>query len=105
MERILQAEALAPWRGRTLYETDGSDAALEADIRRRADSIYHPVGTCRMGSGADAVCDLEGRVRGLSGLRVVDASLMPALVGGNTNAPTIMMAEKIAAGMRPAGGG
>lgn len=104
MERILQAEALAPWRGRTLYETDGSDAALEADIRRRADSIYHPVGTCRMGSGADAVCDLEGRVRGLSGLRVVDASLMPALVGGNTNAPTIMMAEKIAAGMRPAGG-
>ncbi len=99
MEAILQSPALEPWRGSLLYGHDGSDAALESDIRARADTIYHPVGTCRMGSDADAVCDLQGRVNGVAGLRVVDASLMPRLIGGNTNAPTMMMAEKIAAEM------
>lgn len=102
MEQILQAEPLAPWRGKRLYPHDGSDAALEADIRARADTIYHPVGTCRMGSDEMAVTDLAGRVRGINGLRIVDASLMPRLIGGNTNAPTIMMAEKIADEMRSA---
>lgn len=105
MERILEAPAFAPWRGDRLYPHDGSDRALEADIRARADTIYHPSGTCRMGLGADAVVDPELRLRGIEGLRVVDASIMPRLIGGNTNAPTIMIAEKAAdliqPGLRP----
>lgn len=95
MEAMLEAEALAPWRGKRLYPTDGSDAELEADIRARSDTIYHPVGTCKMGVDDLAVVDPKARVHGLDGLRVIDASLMPRLIGGNTNAPTIMMAEKL----------
>jgi choline dehydrogenase len=72
-----------------------SDADLEADIRARAETIYHPVGTCRMGLDAASVTDPEGRVRGVEGLRVVDASLMPQIIAGNTNAPTMMIAETI----------
>lgn len=100
MEQVLEAPPLAPWRGRRLYPHDGSDAALEADIRARADTIYHPVGTCRMGRDEMAVTDAQGLVHGLSGLRVVDASIMPRIVSGNTNAPTLMIAEKIAGAMR-----
>ena len=103
MEQILDSPDLAPWRGRRLYPHDGTDAALEADIRARADTIYHPVGTCRMGRGDMAVVDPELRVRGLEGLRVVDASVMPRLVGGNTNAATIMIAEKAADMIRDRG--
>lgn len=100
MGQILTAPPLAPWRGKQLYAHDGSDSELEADIRKRADTIYHPVGTCKMGVDDGSVVDLQARVHGLAGLRVVDASIMPRLVGGNTNAPTIMIAEKIAADMR-----
>ena len=73
-----------------------SDAQIEQFIRQHADTIYHPVGTCRMGPDGDelAVLDAQLRVRGVMGLRVVDASAMPQVVGGNTNAPVIMMAEK-----------
>ncbi len=71
-----------------------SDADIDAWIRANAETIYHPVGTCRMGADARAVVDPQLRVQGVDGLRVVDASAMPTLVGGNTNAPTIMVAEK-----------
>lgn len=77
-----------------------SDAELEAWIRDNADTIYHPVGTCRMGTDAQAVVDPQLRVHGVPGLRVVDASVMPRIVSGNTNAPTVMLAERAADFMR-----
>jgi choline dehydrogenase-like flavoprotein len=93
---IMDGAPLAPHRGEELFADGRDDAALVAQIRRRADTIYHPVGTCRMGADPMAVVDPALRVRGLAGLSVVDASVMPTLVGGNTNAPTIMIAEKAA---------
>jgi choline dehydrogenase len=73
-----------------------SDEDIAADVRRRGVSNLHPVGTCGMGRGPIAVVDPRLRVHGLAGLRVVDASVMPVIVAGNTNAPTIMIAEKAA---------
>jgi choline dehydrogenase len=74
-----------------------SDEAMIEDLRNRGVSNLHPVGTCRMGNGADAVVDARLRVSGIKGLRVADASIMPQVVGGNTNAPSIMIGEKCAA--------
>ncbi len=97
MIEILGQPALAPWCSRSLRnEASLSDEALVALIRQRADTIYHPTSTCRMGVDEEAVVDPELRVRGLENLRVADASVMPTLIGGNTNAPTIMIAEKAA---------
>jgi choline dehydrogenase-like flavoprotein len=98
MRRVLHQPALAALGGRELGEATGtpSDEVLEQYIRAHADTIYHPVGTCRMGSGPLDVVDAQLRVRGVEGLRVVDASVMPRIVSGNTNAPTIMIAEKAA---------
>ena len=73
-----------------------SDAELDAHIRNSMTTIYHPAGTCRIGADAASVVDPEFRVRGVDGLRVIDASVMPEPVGGNLNAPVIMIAEKAA---------
>jgi choline dehydrogenase-like flavoprotein len=103
MRQILAQPALAQHGGREVAASAAAqtDAQIEAYIRQHADTIYHPVGTCRMGPAESAasgrsVVDAELRVHGLQGLRVVDASVMPQMVGGNTNAPTIMIAEKAA---------
>jgi choline dehydrogenase len=77
-------------------------AGLEAYTKEKGNSVYHPAGSCRMGSGSDAVVDARLRVHGIEGLRVADASVMPTLVTGNTNAPTVMIAERAAAWMREA---
>jgi choline dehydrogenase-like flavoprotein len=81
-----------------------TEAEIRAAIRLYAKTIYHPVGTCKMGLGADAVVDAELRVRGIEGLRVADASIMPTIVGGNTNAPSIMIGERAADVVRATSG-
>lgn len=95
---IFAAPPLAPYRGPEFKPGAAvvSDDEIDAYIRATAETIYHPVGTCRMGTDPTSVVDGELKVRGVAGLRVVDASVMPTLIGGNTNAPTMMIAEKAA---------
>ncbi|MBS7806258.1 choline dehydrogenase [Variovorax sp. PCZ-1] len=96
MRALMNQPALAGFAGKELplSGTSQTDAQIEQFIRNNGDTIYHPVGTCRMGNGALDVVDARLRVHGMQNLRVIDASIMPALVSGNTNAPTIMIAEK-----------
>jgi choline dehydrogenase-like flavoprotein len=98
MRNLLQQPALAKLGGKETANSAlaASDLQIEQFIRDHADTVYHPVGTCRMGKGSMDVVDHELRVHGVQGLRVVDASIMPQVVSGNTNAPTIMIAEKAA---------
>jgi len=104
IRKVAAQSALDPYR--TVEFSPGAavetDAEIDAWVRAKGETIYHPVGTCRMGVVGDpmAVVDAQCRVQGVAGLRVVDASVMPTLVGGNTNAPTIMIAEKISDAIR-----
>lgn len=97
---IFTQKAFDPFRGPEVLPGPHvqSDAEIDAFVREKADSAYHPSCTCKMGSPSDplAVVDSSARVLGLENLRVVDASIMPSIVSGNLNAPTIMMAEKAA---------
>lgn len=97
VRRILAAPALAAYGGRPLYGNGAEDdEGLRALVRAHADTIYHPVGTCRMGADARSVVDPQLRVRGVEGLRVADASIMPTLISGNTQAPSAMIGEMAA---------
>jgi choline dehydrogenase len=96
--KLAAAPAFQKYLGREMHPGPeaADDQALRAHIAKFAATLYHPVGTCKMGSDKDAVVDSELRVHGVEGLRVVDASIMPTIIGGNTNAPVIMIAEKAA---------
>ena len=99
---IMKQAALAPYVGREISPGEGvqTDAEIDAFVRQHGETAYHPSCSCAMGYDEMAVVDTEGRVHGLQGLRVVDASIMPEIVTGNLNAPTIMMAEKISDNIR-----
>jgi choline dehydrogenase len=99
---IMAQKALAPFRGREISPGPDvrSDAEIDAFVRRRGETAFHPSSSCRMGTDGMAVVDAQGQVHGVSGLRVVDASIMPQIITGNLNAPTIMMAEKLADAIR-----
>ncbi|MEH2388278.1 MAG: GMC oxidoreductase [Nostoc sp.] len=98
IRKLFHTSAFDEFRGKEVAPGAdvSSDAALEAYIRETCGTVYHPVGTCKMGTDSMAVVDPELQVRGVEGLRVVDASIMPTLTTGHTNAPTIMIGEKAA---------
>ena len=95
---IARQDALSEYVGREAWpgEEAQTDEEIARHVREKCHTVYHPVGTCKMGDGESAVVDDQLRVRGVEGLRVADASVMPTLVGGNTNAPTIAIAERAA---------
>ena len=96
-QKLMQAPSLRMWADKDLRTANAtSDDAIRALLRAHTDTVYHPVGTCRMGRDATAVVDPQLRVHGIQGLRIADASVMPTLIGGNTNAPTMMIGEKLA---------
>lgn len=102
-QRLMNAPALASRRTRDLFTADiQCDEDIRATLRKRVDTVYHPAGTCAMSANEHAVVDPTSRVRGVAALRVVDASIMPTLIGGNTNAPAMMIGEKAAAMIRSA---
>ena len=93
--KIMHAPALAKWILKDKFtEHVRTDDEIREVLRNRVDTVYHPTGTCKMGTDSMAVVDPQLRVHGLEGLRIVDASAMPSLIGGNTNGPVMMMAEK-----------
>jgi choline dehydrogenase len=98
VRRLVAAEAFAPYRGEEVWPGAAlvADDALGDFIRAKCESLYHPVGTCKMGGDAMAVVDERLRVRSVEGLRVADASIMPTIVGGHTHAPAVMIGEKAA---------
>ncbi|MEH2252219.1 GMC family oxidoreductase [Nostoc sp.] len=106
IRQLFQTRAFDEFRGEEIAPGADvtSDEALEAYIRETCNTVYHPVGTCKMGTDPMAVVDPELRVHGVEGLRVVDASIMPTLITGHTNAPTIMIGEKAADLIKAAGG-
>src|SRR5581483_10600734 len=95
--RLMETPAIRALQKKDMFTADvRTDDDIRAALRNRVDTVYHPVGTCKMGADAMAVVDPKLNVHGLEALRVVDASIMPTLIGGNTNAPTIMIGEKAA---------
>ena len=91
---LLNSKAFDDIRANLAQPEFASDADIENHVRRNASTIWHPTSTCRMGRGDDAVVRPDLRVHGIEGLSICDASIMPTMVSGNTNAPTIMIAEK-----------